>query len=117
MIEHSPSPQGIIKEMYRVLRPGGQLLLTCPSKLSEIHLWFADNFLHNHGEGPHRFPSIRFVKRMLKNVGFQLVYHKSTLFLPFGINIMNKLNKTCEKIFQWYPANEFGIRQIYEVRK
>ena len=117
MLEHSPSPKGIISEMFRVLKPGGQLILTCPSALSEIHLWFADRFFGNHGEGPHRFPSTLSVKRMLAEVGFELIEHKGTLFLPAKNPLLSVCNKMLEKMLQWFPANEFGIRQLYEARK
>ncbi len=116
MLEHSPRAQKILHEMFRVLKPGGQLILTCPSALSEIHLWVADHFLNNHGEGPHRFPSILHVKKMLKNAGFTLIDHRATLFLPIESGTINKLNGFFERIFQWFPVNELGIRQIYEAR-
>ena len=118
MLEHSPYPTHIIKEMWRVLKPGCRLVLTCPSALSEIHLYFADKFLNNHGEGPHRFHSINLVKRMLRYTKLNLIFHKSTLFIPselgktFGI-----LNRFCECLMQWDPANEFGLRQLYVCEK
>ena len=117
MLEHSPSPQKILREMFRVLKPGGQLILTCPSVVSEIHLWIADHFLHNHGEGPHRFPSTLQVKKMLREAGFSLIDHQATLFLPEELGAVHRLNRLFEKLFQWFPANEFGIRQLYEARK
>lgn len=117
MLEHSPSPQRILEQMFRVIKPGGQLILTCPSKVSEIHLWIADHFFGNHGEGPHQFPSIRRVGKMISQAGFKLSYHKSTLFVPLELGIISGLNGIFEKFFQWYPINEFGIRQLYEAYK
>jgi SAM-dependent methyltransferase len=117
MLEHSPSPQRILEQMFRVLKPGGQLILTCPTKVSEIHLWIADHFFGNHGEGPHRFPSIGRVKKMMSKAGFKLSYHKSTLFVPLELGVISGLNGLFEKIFQWHPIDEFGIRQLYEAHK
>jgi len=118
MLEHTPTPQKILDEFYRVLKPNGQLVLTCPSAVVEFHLWVADNFLNNHGEGPHRFPSIIQVKKMLKTSGFKLQKHKSTLFIPSELgNWTTVLNSFCEKMFQWFPANEFGLRQLYIAQK
>lgn len=118
MLEHSPSPQRILHEIMRVLKPGGQLILTCPSALSEIHLWCADRFMGNHGEGPHRFQSTRLVKKMLRAAGFRLEYHRATIFVPEELGpATRKLNTLCEKYLQWFPASEFGIRQLYEAYK
>ncbi|MFP4056841.1 MAG: class I SAM-dependent methyltransferase [Candidatus Brocadiia bacterium] len=117
-LEHSPSPQRLLDEMFRVLEPGGQLVLTCPSVASEVHLWVADHFLGNHGEGPHRFPSTLGVKRMLRRAGFRLVVHRATLFVPAELGgVLGRLNGLCERLLQWFPANELGIRQLYEARK
>ncbi len=113
MLEHSPSPINILREFHRVLKPGAQLVLTCPSYISEFHLWVADKFLNNHGEGPHRFPSVPEVKRMLAKSGFLLHKHKSTLFIPEELGAIAKLNNFMENYCQWYPASEFGLRQLY----
>ena len=117
MLEHSPSPQRILREMCRVLKAGGQLVLTCPSAAIEPHLWFADRFLGNHGEGPHRFPSTSLVKKMLRNAGLTLIDHRSTLFVPEELGPVHGLNPLFERAFQWFPAGELGIRQLYEARK
>ncbi len=118
MLEHSPSPQRILREIFRVLKPGGRLILTCPGAMSEIHLWFADRWLDNHGEGPHRFHSVRRVKRMLREAGFILDYHRATLFVPAGVHSWaGAIDGICEKSLQWFPIRECGLRQLYEARK
>jgi len=116
MLEHSPCPQKILHEMFRVLKSGGQLILTCPGLFSEFYLWIADRLMDNHGEGPHRFPSILHVKKMLRIAGFGLIKHRATVFVPKELGVLHKLDGFLEKYFQWFPVNELGIRQIYEAR-
>lgn len=118
MLEHSPAPQNILNEISRVLKKGGQLVLTCPSLLSEMHLWFADRLLGNHGEGPHRFPSVSEVKNRIERVGLELVSHRATLFWPLEQGSLGRrINHWFEPKLQWFPACEFGIRQLYEAKK
>lgn len=117
MLEHSPSPQNILCEIYRVLKPKGQVVLTCPSLFSEVHLWFADHFMNNHGEGPHKFPAISQVKKMLKSAGFRLANQRATLFIPKELGSIHRLDRLCEKYFQFFPFNELGLRQVYEAYK
>jgi hypothetical protein len=54
---------------------------------------------------------------MLKKSGLILVDHRATLFVPGELGPFHKLNPLFERMFQWYPACEFGIRQLYEARK
>lgn len=118
MLEHSPAPQSILNEISRVLKRDGQLILTCPSLVSELHLWFADRFLGNHGEGPHRFPFVSEVKTMIQRAGLKLMYHKATMFWPLEQGALSRrINHCLEFWFQWSPACELGIRQLYEARK
>jgi SAM-dependent methyltransferase len=115
MLEHSPSPGRILREFRRVLKPGGQLVLTCPALVAELPLWVADRFLGNHGEGPHRFPTVRGVKHMLRAAGFVVAYHRATLFMPPELGAWSRpLDRLSERLFQWWPLWEFGLRQLYE---
>lgn len=118
MLEHSPAPQSILNEISRVLKKNGQLILTCPSLFSEAHLWVADRFLGNHGEGPHRFPSVSEVKTGIHCAGLELVSHRATLFWPLEQGALGRrINSCLEPWLQWFPACELGIRQLYEARK
>jgi ubiquinone/menaquinone biosynthesis C-methylase UbiE len=38
-IEHIPDPAKTIHELYRVLKPGGRLLLTCPNYFNPVGIW------------------------------------------------------------------------------
>ena len=62
VLEHIPRPQDAIHQMYRVLKPGGRLLLTVPH-LSHLHEEPHDYFRYT----PHA------LRYMVEHAGFKLV--------------------------------------------
>src|SRR3989339_613748 len=54
-LEHAPKPLEFVKELYRVLKPGGLLIMSLPPKGFEIPTMLWGFFAGNHGEGPHNF--------------------------------------------------------------
>ena len=118
MLEHTPSPRRLLKEFHRVLKPGGKLVLTCPAILVEFHLWILDTFFGNHGEGPHRFPSVGEVIINLKWAGFAEISHRATLFIPQELGRWSEpLNSLAEKVLQVPFMRNLGIRQLYLAKK
>ena len=116
-LEHCPDPGRFLRELHRVLAPGGGLILSCPPRYAEIVLWIYERFAVNHGEGPHEFLSSWAVKRLLKENGFRLLNHRGTLFVPFGHRWAQKLDQLCERIFNRCGLSDLGIRQFYSARK
>jgi len=116
-LEHAPNPLNLIKELYRVIKPNGLLVMSLPPATAELPLRMYELFFDNHGEGPHKFLSSKKVKELLKEAGFKIKLHKGTLLIPvgpkwlkrFGERIINKLQNT--------PISELGIRQFYICQK
>lgn len=116
-LEHCPAPARFLAELFRALRPGGELVLSCPSRSAEPLLRLYETFFENHGEGPHRFPWSWQVKRQLRATGFTLLEHRGTVFLPV---IPDALAPADEFLGRWLgrtPLAELGIRQFYFCRK
>lgn len=115
-LEHCPDPQGFLNELYRVTKPGGRLVLSCPPFAAEVIYYIYTFLFGGHGEGPHRFIFSKMVKKFLKIAGWDLLLHKPTLVIPGGPKWMQKFD---EKIIGLNIGfiNELGIRHFYVCRR
>lgn len=112
-LEHVPDPLLFLKEIKRVLKKGGVLVMSTPPATSEILRRFYELFFSDHGEGPHKFLSSYAVKKILSEAGLKLTHHKGTIFLPIGILGIYKIGELLEPILQFPLTREWGIRQFY----
>jgi len=112
-LEHAPDPLLFLRELARVLKPGGTLVLSCPPATAELPLRIYELLFRNHGEGPHRFLSSREVKGLLYAAGLELKRHESTLFIPVGPRAIKRMEPLVERVAAKTPLGELGIRQFF----
>lgn len=117
-LEHTPKPIKYLKELNRILKPGGIITLSLPPKGFEIPTIIWDVFFNNHGEGPHRFLWPKEVKAMLKKANLELIKHIPTIILPLKNDKLEKLSeKILTGIFKKTPLINFGVRHFYVCKK
>lgn len=117
-LEHVPDPLHFLLECHRILKVGGRLILSAPPAWSELALRAYDRFFPNHGEGPHRFPSVGSVLADLRHCGFSLVIHRGTVLLPVGPEWAKRSVEWFQRhLLRYLGTNRLGIRHFYIAEK
>ena len=116
-LEHVATPKEFLSELYRIAKPRAKMVLSCPPATSEIPYRIYTLFCGGHGEGPHRFPPSREVKKNLANTGWKLTIHRGTVLFPVGPIWLQKAGEWIIRKMQKTFLSEFGIRQFYVCEK
>lgn len=116
-LEHCPEPPVFLRELNRLLKPGGMLVLSTPPSSCELSYTIYSFFGLGHGEGPHKFISSKKVKQMLSESNFKILEHRGTLLIPLGPKFVRILGEKIIKKFQHTLISELGIRQFYICKK
>jgi ubiquinone/menaquinone biosynthesis C-methylase UbiE len=116
-LEHVAEPKNFLTELHRVSAKETRLVLSCPPATSEVPYRVYSAIFGGHGEGPHRFPSSKYAKWMLKETGWRLLYHRGTLLVPIGPGWLRKAGEKLIDNMQGTFISELGIRQFYICEK
>ncbi len=87
-IEHVPSPLVALEELYRVLKPNGKFILTCPNYFNFFGIWCLYRSMINkpYTEGGQPYVNYILLPNIyskLKRLGFKFLhFHSSELVLP-----------------------------------
>lgn len=116
-LEHVKEPVRFLEELYRVSKPESRLVLSCPPATSEIPYQVYTALFGGHGEGPHKFPSSKEVKKMFELSGWKLLLHKGSVLIPLGPMWLQQWGDKIINKFQGTFIAELGIRQFYVCEK
>jgi len=115
-VEHMPEPAAFVKELARVVKPGGRLLLTTPNILWEPGHWFVAIFNLHHSEGPHRFLTRHHVLQMAREAGLALQTEETTVLIPAGPKTLLRFGEFLERVLPKSVLRALALRRIFAFR-
>jgi len=83
VIEHTPEPYLALKEIYRVLKPGGKMVLSTPNKFWYWSLWIAEKLKLRPYQGLENWSGFFQLKNEAKKAGFEVDFVKGIHIIPF----------------------------------
>jgi 2-polyprenyl-6-hydroxyphenyl methylase/3-demethylubiquinone-9 3-methyltransferase len=97
VIEHVPEPYKAIHEIYRVLKPGGIMVISTPNKFWKWTLWIANIFKLRPYQGLENWSGFFQLKKEVNKTGF-------TILKTCGVHIIPFVHPAT------YPINDFFHR-------
>lgn len=89
VIEHVPEPAQAIKEIYRVLKPGGTLVLTTPNRFWYFSLVIANFLKIRPYQGLENWLGYRELRKEVESTGFTVEKMHGIHLFPFILSFLN----------------------------
>lgn len=116
-VEHVPRPDIFIKELSRVVKSGGQIILTTPNFLWRWIHSFAALFRLHHSEGPCRFLRKKELHRHIREAGLDIINERTTVLIPAGPRFLTDFGGYLEDRISKNLMDILGLRQVIICRK
>lgn len=107
-LHHFPDIENSFKEIYRILKPNGKLVIADPTPNENDKDRFVDKYMQIKQDGHMRFYSLAEYKRMLETVGLKLISNEMTT-----ITFPRKKSDSCMKLLS---ETENHIIADYNIR-
>jgi ubiquinone/menaquinone biosynthesis C-methylase UbiE len=116
-LEHTPNPGSFIAEAGRVLKRGGEMLLTTPNTNWELIHWLAAATNLHHSEGPHRFVPRDEILEHLRQGGFRVKKEETRVVIPQGPDFLVRWGKWLETLLEERVVRHIALRRIFVCEK
>ena len=116
-IEHIWERATFTRELARVLRPQGSMILTCPNIVWEPVHWLSAIFNLHHSEGPHRFLRRGSLLSLFKSNDLAVAREKSTVILPFSSPASISADQFLERNLPESVKRAIALRRTFVLRK
>jgi ubiquinone/menaquinone biosynthesis C-methylase UbiE len=100
VLEHVSDAGHHVRDLARMLAPGGRLVLTTPAKEMEVVLDFAEKVNLKIPEGPHRLLSSADLLAIVSSTGLAVECFRRILPFPFGGEAAARAGRHVEGLFR-----------------
>jgi len=96
-IEHTPDPERAVLELYRVVKPGGHLVVSTPNRLWEAPVRAASALGVRPYDGFENFLWPAELRRILERAGGRVMEHRGIHLWPFQIKPLRRASRWMDR--------------------
>ena len=116
-VEHICHYNYFIKELSRLVKKDGIIILTCPAVSWEWVHWLSAIININHSEGPHRFLTKRQLLQSFKKANLKILSENNTILLPFNNKISIAFDRLLEKYIPTFLKSLLMLRRTFILKR